>query len=253
MAITLGSMSQLATLNQSANLAIAKRADVSSDPFAAANKRVEQQLASTAVKLSSFSQIKSGFAEVQSAAKALTNPPATATADDTVKSAQAFANAYNTATAAVNTASKTGGKQDGALAGDVRAQLAGNDLKSIVGSGTNTNDLKNIGITLKSDGTMAVDATALKAALQANPTGTNETLTKVGQQATRVTTKELAATGNIGNSVNTLSNLSKGLETKLSDQAKYASALQSNVQQQVASFSGVGASGVASYLQTYSL
>jgi len=240
-------------MNQSANLAIAKRGEVTSDPFSAANQRVEQQLSSTGVKLSSFSQIKSGFANVQSASKDLADPKKTGTADDIVKAAQSFAAAYNGTSSAVKVALSGDGKQAGALEGDVRVRIAAGDLQSIVTNGSNVADLKEIGINVKSDGSISVDATALKNAIQSDAAAVKSTLSKIGQQADQVSAKELSSTGNVGRSVDTLSNLSKNLENQLAVQKNLATASQATVDQQVAGFSGSATSGAAAYLKMFSL
>lgn len=253
MAITLNSMTRTAALSQSANVAIAKHGTASTDPFSAANQRVTQQLNSTAVKLSAFSQIKSGLANVQLAAKDLSDPQKTVSSSDLIKTAQSFAAAYNTASDLTNASVKADGKRSGALAEDVRAHIASSDLKSIVTSGSNVTDLKKIGINLSSDGTISVETIAMQNAIQADPNAVKNTLSKIGQQAGQVITKELATTGNVGGSVNTLSNLSKKLETQLAEQTRLAATSQATVQQQVAGISNTAASGVASYLQTLSL
>ena len=254
MAITLSSMTNIATLTQSANLAIAKHGGgVSSDPFGAANLRVEQQLSSTDVKLSSFSQIKAGFASLQTAATDLSDPKKTGTSADIVKAAQSFATAYNNTGNAVSLAINGDSKTSGTLAGDVRAGLASNDLKSIVSSGSNTADLKKIGINLKSDGTLSVDTVALQSAIQADSSAVKDTLSRIGKQAEQVSTKELATTGNVGRSVNMLSNLSNSLETQLVEQTRLAAASRDAVQRQAASFSYTAASGIESYMNIFSL
>lgn len=253
MSMTLGNMTSIAALKQSANSAIAKRDSVAVDPFGAANKRVEQQLNSADVKLSSFSQIKSGFAGVQTAAKDLSDSKKTGSSADIVKAAQSFATAYNTANSSVNTAVNGDGKKSGSLATDAHARLAGNDLKSIVSSGSNASDLKKIGISLKSDGSLSVDTAALQNAIQSNPNAVKDTLSRVGKQAEQVSTKELATTGNVGRSVNELTDLSKGLTTQLAEQKKLAAASQDAVQMQFANLSSNAASGIDSYMKIFSL
>lgn len=250
MAISISNITGNAALTQSANLAIAKHGNTATDPFGAANRRVEQQLSSTNVKLSSFSQIQSGFADVQTAARGLSDPGKTGASADVVKAAQQFASAYNTAINSVNSARDA--RKNGALADDTRALIAGNDLKSIVTSGSNASDLKKIGISRASDGTVSVDVTALQNAMLANPNAVADTLSRIGKQAEKVSAKELAATGNVGGAVGALSNRNKYLETQLSEQKNLAAASQNTVQKQAANFSG-SSSAVASYLQTLAL
>lgn len=251
MSMTLGNMTSIATLTQGANAAIAKRGNAAVDPFGAANLRVEQKLSSTDVRLSSFSQMKAGFAGVQAAAKDLSAPKKTGSTADIVKVAQSFATAFNTATSSVNSAVKGDGKKSGVLAGDAHATLASNDLRSIVASGSNTADLRKIGISLKSDGTIAVDSAALQSAIQSNPNAVKDTLSRIGKQAEQVSAKELAATGNVGGSVDTLTNLSKGLTTQLAEQKRLAAASQDALQQQFVSSNA--ASGIDAYMKIFSL
>jgi len=250
MAISISNITNNAALYQSANVAIAKRGNAATDPLGAANQRIEQQLNSTNVKLSSFSQLKSSFADLQTAAKGLSDPLKTNTNTALTKAAQSFASAFNTATNSVNSARDA--RNNGALANDSRARSVGYDLKSILANGNNTSDLKKIGINLQANGTISVDNTTLQNALQANPNAVKDTLARVGKQAELVSTKELATTGNVGGSVNALSNLNNSLETQLAEQKKLASASQNAVQQQGALF-GNTSTAVASYLQTLAL
>ena len=254
MAVTLSSMVNIAALTQSANVAIAKHGgDITSDPFGAANLRVEQAISSTDVKLSSYSQIKSGFADIQTTSRDLSDPKKTGASADIVKAAQSFASAYNTTANAASSAINGDSKTVGALSGDARANLANNDLKSILTSGSNTADLKKIGINLKSDGTLSVDTAALQSAIQSDPNAVKDTLSTVGKLADQVSTKELATTGYVGGSVNTLSNFSKSLETQLAEQKRLAAASQDAVQATLANFSSTAASGIESYMKIFSL
>lgn len=253
MALDLGSLTRTATLNQSANLAMAKRGGTAADPFEAANQRVQQQLSSTSVKLSSFSKIKSGFSDVQAAAAGLSDPKKTGSADDIVKAAQSFAAAFNNAAGAVGSAVKGDGKQSGVLAGDGRAGIAANDLRSIVSGSGNRADLRKVGIDVKSDGTVSVDTAALQNALKSDTAGVKDALSRIGKFAEGVSAKELSSNGSVGRSVNALSDLSKSLETQLAEQKKLATAFQDNVQKQTAAIGGSAAYGIASYLQTFSM
>jgi len=252
MAVTLDSMTNVAMLNQGSGTFATAGVSHVADVLAQANKRVEQKLDATRVQLSAFGQINSGFANVQSASKALSDPKKTGTAADVEKTAQAFAAAFNNATKTVSAAVNGAGKESGILANDAHARLAANDLKSIVTSGSNTADLKKIGISVNKDGTMSVDTKALQSAIQANPNAVKETLAKVGQQAERISTKDLAKNGNIGGSVNALSGRAKSLETQSAEQQKLASASQAVVQQQSAKM-GSAVGSIAAYMQMFSL
>lgn len=252
MAITLDSMVLNTTLSQQPRVSNSVKADQATGAFDLASQRIGQQVSATNVQLSAFGQIKSSYADIQSAAKSLSAPGKSSTTEDTTKTVQAFAEAFNKATQTVDTALKGNGKTAGALAGDVRANLAGFDLKKIVTNGSNTTDLKKIGISVKQDGTLSVDTKALQGAIQSNPDSVRATLARVGAQAEQVTGKELANTGNLGNAVNTLSSRSKNLETRATEQKKLASASLNSIQQQTASLGNNSAGGIAAYTQMFS-
>ncbi len=252
MAITLDSMTRIAMMNQNSGFSAATGASRATDAFALATKRVEQKLDATNVQLSAFGQINSGFANVQSASKDLSDPKKTGTATDVEKAVQAFAAAYNNAANAVSTAINGTGKEGGALANDIHARFAANDLKNIVANDGNTADLKKIGISVNKDGTMSVDTKALQSAMQANPNAVKDTLSRIGQQAEQISTKDMAKTGSVGRAVNTLSSRAKDLEAQAAEQQRLASASQMAVQQQSARF-GNASDSIAAYLQMFSL
>lgn len=252
MTITLDSMVLNTTLSQQPRVSNSIKADQATGAFDLASQRIGQQVSATNVQLSAFGQIKSSYADIQSAAKSLSAPGKSSMTEDTTKAVQAFANAFNNATNAINTAIQGDGKAAGALANNARAGLAAFDLKRIVTSGNNASDLKKIGISLNQDGTLSVDAKALQNAIQANPATVQDTLARVGAQAVQVSQKELANTGNVGGAVSTLSSRAKSLETKAAEQQKLAADSQSAVQQQTANI-GNNAAGIAAYMQMLSL
>jgi len=251
MAITLDSMVFNSTLSQQPRVSTALKADQVTGAFDLASKRLGQQVSATNVQLSAFGQIKSSFADVQSAGKSLSAPGKTSTTEDTTKAVQAFADAFNNATNTLNTAIKGDGKSAGVLASDAHANLAAFDLKKVVTSGSNTADLKKIGVSIDKNGTLSVDTKALQNALQANPNSVNDTLARVGAQAVQVSQKELAGTGNVGGSVSSLSTRAKNLEAKAAEQQKLASDSLNTVQQQSGTFSS-NAAGIAAYMQMLS-
>lgn len=254
MAITLDSMVLNTTLSQQPRVTSSVKADQATGAFDLASQRIGQQISSTNVQLSAFGQIKSSFADIQSAGKSLSALGKTSTAEDTTKAVQSFADAFNNATSAVNTAIKGDGKSAGVLAGNGLANLAGFDLKRVVTSGSNTADLKKIGVSIKQDGTLSVDAKVLQSAVQANPSSVQDTLARVGAQAVQVSQKELASSGNVGSSVNTLSSRVKNLGSKAAEQQKLATDSQNAVQQQLATLNNNNnaAGGIAAYMQMLS-
>lgn len=253
MAITLDSMVFNATLSQQPRVSAALKADQATGAFDLADKRLGQQVSATNVQLSAFGQIKSSFADIQSAGKSLSALGKSSTSEDVTKAAQSFVDAFNNAAKTVNTAIKGDGKSAGALAGDSHASLAAFDLKRLTTSGSNSTDLKKIGISVNKDGTLSVDAKALQSAFQANPNSVNDTLAKVGAQAVQVSQKELASTGNVGGSVNSLSTRAKTLEAKAASQQKLAADSQNAVQQHAANFGTSAADGIAAYMKMFSL
>ena len=244
MAITLDSMVLNTTLSQQSRITSSIKADQATGAFDLASQRIGQQVSTTNVQLSAFGQIKSSFVDIQSAAKSLSAPGKTSTTEDITKAVQTFASAYNNATSTVNTALTGDGKSPGALAGNALANLTSFDLKRVVTSGTNTADLKKIGVNANKDGTLSVDTKALQSAVQ-------DTLAKVGAQAGQVSQKELASNGNVGSSVNTLSTRANYLTAQATAQQKLATDSQNAVLQQSSIVNNNAASGIAAYMQMF--
>ena len=253
MAITLDSMVRNATMGQKAGVPASTKADLATGAFDLASKRIGQQVDATNVQLLAFGQVKSSFVDVQSAGMSLTTPGKTSTVEDVTKAVQSFADVYNKATSIVNAAIKSDGKLPGALVDDGRANLAGFDLKRLVTGGSNTADLKKIGVSVNQDGSITVNAKALQNAVQTNPAMVQDTLAKVGAQAVQVSQRELASTGNIGSSINTLNVRAKNLESKAAGQLKLSTDSQNAVRQQNATLSNNATDGIAAYIQMFSL
>jgi len=230
-------------------------ADPMTQALDVANKRISAQISQTDVQLSSYGQIKSGFASVQSAGKTLTTLSANASAADVTKAAQSLVDAYNSTTNAVATAVNGNGKSPGALANDSLARLSGNDLRRVVTSGSGIADLQKIGISVNSNGSLSVDSTALGKALAANPNAVKGVLSKLGQQANTTASTELSSGGAVGSAVNSLNSQAKNLAAKQTQEQNLAASAQAAVQQNSAltsNFGGVSA-GIAAYMKTFSL
>lgn len=255
MAMTLDSMTSMATLSRN----IASSSNVGTDPITqaigAASKRIAQQISSTDVQLSSYGQIKSGFTSVQASGKALSSLSKDATASDVSKAAQNFVNAFNTTATAVSSAINGNGKTAGALSNDNLARIASNDLRRTSMSGTGVADLQKIGISIGQNGTLSVDVKALESATKANPDAVKSTLTKLGQQASATATQELSSNGAVGSAVNSLSNRSRVLATQQKQQDNLAAISQSAIQQNLSlstNASNVSA-GISAYMKMFSL
>ena len=229
--------------------------DILTQALDTASKRISTQVSQTDVQLSSYGQIKSGFASLQTTGKALTTLAKDATASDISKAAQNFVNAYNSTTSAVSTAVNGSGNTAGALANDQLARLASNDLRRVVTSSTGSSALQNIGISVGQNGSLSIDAKALEKALQANPDAVKSTLSKLGQQANTSATQELSSGGAVGSAVNTLNSRAKNLAAAQSQQQGLAASAQLAIQQasdQTTSFGGFSA-GIAAYMKMFSL
>lgn len=257
MAMTLGSMSSIAT--QTLNLANKAATSATSDPLTKslgiANQRVTDQLSQTNVQLSSYGQIKSGFAALQTTGKTLSTLTKDATASDVSKAAQSFASAFNSTTNAVSSAVNGSAGKSGALANDQLARLSGNDLRRVITNSGGASELQKIGISVGQSGTLTVDSKALEKALAANPDAVKGTLSKLGQQAGKTATQELSSGGAVGSAMTSLNNRAKTLTTQQTQQQNAAALIHAALQQSSDQFNGFGglSAGISAYMKTFSL
>ena len=227
------------------------------DPVAAAlgraSRRIDQQLESTRVQLSAYGQIKAGFAAVQTASKALSGIEQTASINEVKNVVMGFVDAYNKTAKTVSATTQSGGTQAGALAGDVRARVAGNDLRRSAADDNTLAELKTVGIIQNKDGTLAFDTKTLENAYQTNPTQVLGALADIGGQIEKTAMRELARTGNVGSSVNALDNRSRNLEAQQTAQQNQMAAAQRLLDQQMArlNLNGAFVSGVEAYRRTF--
>lgn len=228
------------------------------DPVTAAlgkaSSRLEGRLESTRVQLSAFGQIKSAFAEFQSRAKGLADLKPAATADDLKKAVGSFVDTYNNANKVLGATTRGQGSETAALADDARARIAGNNLRRAVSQGNTLSELRRLGVTQSADGSLVLDTKAIENALNAAPEQVRSTLARVGSQADQIATRELADTGHVGGSVNTLSNRSRSLEAQHASETAQSAAAQRLVDQQLArvNVSNVFGTEIAAYLRIFS-
>ncbi|CAG0973984.1 hypothetical protein RHDC4_01466 [Rhodocyclaceae bacterium] len=217
--------------------------------LAPATKRLSQQLESTNVRLSAYGQIKSAFAGTEAAARGLTKTAgdATATTADVSKAAQALVSAFNQSSGSLREAVQGTGSRPGALASDVRAQFAANDLARSVTGATEEAELKRIGITRSKEGGLSLDVKALEQALATNPAEARSTLAALGGAVGATAERELAATGNVGASVGSLTSRSQSLSTQQASLQKQAETLQATLDAQNAVLNYTTASGLSAY------
>ena len=234
---------------QIAQRAQASTSTPSSELLAPATRRLTNQLDSTKVQLSAYGQIKSAVSGVQSSAAALgaSATSKTATPADVVKAAKAFVDSYNQARQVVTTAVNGTGGKSGALASDMRAAKAGNDLAHALTDSTSAADLKQAGITANKDGSLSVDTTALTQSLASQPTETKSILTRLSQQEGSSATKALASTGNVGGSINSLTSRSEKLTSQQTMLQQQAVSAQAILDQQNSLLNYSSANGLAAY------
>lgn len=210
------------------------------NPLTAGISRVTNEIASTNVKLSAYSQIQASLVTTQTSATALSGLTALSAPASISAAVKMFAANYDTSINLTQTATKG----TGSLVTDLRAQSLNNDLRFATGS--NFAALNKIGITVNaSSGALTVNAAALNAAIVANPAGVSATLAKLGNQTGQVATNELSTTGNVGGSVAALNKQASTLSMQLSFQQSAASMSTSPLGNQF------GGYGIAFYQQMF--
>ena len=191
------------------------------------NTKIQAEVDTTTAQLSSFGQLKSAVSNTQLAAQALGRLSSTASSADVKTAAGNFVNAFN---ATIGTA-KTTAAVPGATTATNSANRAGRDLSRSVAADSRTFDaLKKLGFSLRSDGTLALDAKKFEAAQKADPASVQATLAKIGQQVDKTASKELAADGSVSGSMTSLNARASMLKTpqaSLATLAKTAAATSS--------------------------
>jgi flagellar hook-associated protein 2 len=200
-----------------------------------ATARIASEQQSTQAKISAYGQVKSGFASVQSAGETLAKGSTNSTAD-TKAALTSLVNAYNaTRSAAAST-------EAGA------ATVAANGLTRATSSDSVRSDLKSLGITRASDGSLSVDSKKLDAALKANPTAVQEAAARVGGQLKGVATTALKESGGIATQLNSLNTRASQLETRQTVLTGL-----SNAQQTTNNLNYSAQNGILSYLSILKL
>ncbi len=211
------------------------------DPAAEALRRsqviLEQRRESTQVQISVLGRVKSALADVQSAGKALAEPPKAATVDQVKKSLQDFVAAYNNARST--------------LAVDIRVRQAGIDLNRVAAAGSNPLELGKIGVTANQDRSLKLDVRTLEKAFQENPQGVLGTLATFGRQAEGAAAPHIE---NSGNTINALSTRARDLAAQQNAQQARSEASRNEVQQRANQINqAFTIRGIASYQRTFSL
>ena len=242
-----------ANSTNSANSSNSASATAQTDPvkkaFASSAARLDKDIQATNVQVSAYAQVKSGFARVEDAGKALasgaqttsaTSTTSPTTAADIKKGLQALVSAYNDTRSAA------------ASAGSGSASIASNDLCRTAAANSNHADLRALGVTQQKDGSLVLDTKALDKALQTNPDNARAAAGRVGGQLQQTASRVLASSGSVGSTLNALNARAQALETRQTEQQSLTSAAQQAMQQQAASLSN-SVSGIGSYLSVFSL
>lgn len=207
-----------------------------------AEKRIQAQVDTTSTQLSSFGKLKSAVSDAQIAARALGSLSSTASSTAEKTAATQFVSAFNSA---IKTAQSTAAVAGETSAASNSAGRVGKDLLHAVGSDAATiSALKKIGFNLNADGNLVLDAKKFEAAQKADPAAVRATLTKLGQQVDKTATKELAADGNVGTSLSSLSQRSAVLKGQ---QSALASVAQTTTSTQNSSNTGAFNFGLSAY------
>lgn len=198
-----------------------------------ASTRIEGQLQAAGVRLSSYGQVKSGFARIEDAGKTLAKTDNLSVAD-TKKALQSMVAAYNdTRTAAAATSPGS-------------ASNAANTLRRTASTDTTRQDLQTLGITQKSDGSLSIDTKKLDQALAANPDSAKAVATRVGGQFQQNASRALSESGGISKTLNSLNTQNQQLESRLANLQALSSA-------QSYSANSNSYSGIASYQRIFSM
>jgi flagellar hook-associated protein 2 len=186
--------------------------------------------------------LKSAVSDAQIGARGLAALSSTAKPADVKTALTSFVNAFNGAV----TAAKTTSTVSGDSAANQSAKRVSRDLqRSASSDASNLDALKQVGVTLGTDGKLAVDATKLGAALTASPSAVRDTLAKLGRQVEQTSTKELAADGNVGGSLSTLNQRSTVLKSQQATLA--ALSAQSVASAQTSSSNALFGYGLSAY------
>ncbi len=195
----------------------------SASPFLQqADSRVQAQVDVTTAQISKFGLVKSALADGQVAANAMTTLSSATTPADATTALANFFNTFNASVSAANAAAVAVGPDSASQ----NAKRLVRDLKSALSSDPAIADaMKKLGLTLRSDGTLAQDPKKFADALAANPQGTLAAMAKIGSKVNSVNSSELDTTGAVGSALAALNAKS----TTLTSEQKALKALEQSM------------------------
>lgn len=197
------------------------------------SSRLESQRQATEVQLSAYGQVRSGFSRVEDIGKTLAKADSVGPAE-TKQALQSLVTAYNDTRGAA--ASTSPGY----------ASNAANTLRRAASTESMRADLQSLGISQKSDGSLAIDAKKLDQALAANPDAVKQAAARVGGQFQQNATRALSESGGISKTLSSLSSRAQQIEGQ-------QSGLQGLVGAQQTASSGNSSAGIESYSRMFSL
>ena len=126
--------------------------------------------------MSSFGKVKSAFADVQTAAAALSDSEQTGSEASIRRLDGNFVKAFNSAVQTTRSATT----QPGTPVEGSRARAAETVLRRSVDTDAALADLRKIGVTQQANGTLAIDSAVFDAALSADSGAVRSALSRVG-------------------------------------------------------------------------
>lgn len=200
-------------------------------------EKLARAVESTRVQLSALGQVKSTTAQLETAAQGLRDRQQLSSVDGLSKAVQGFASAVNGRNIAVDRAKGNDSASSSASVagvGDAGARAIGLETRrSLDGvAGSNRAALKEIGISVATNGGVSVDTQALQNAFAANPDKVRETLDKVGQAVAQQSARQLSSGGSVAASISRVTEQLGNAEQRQSDNQLRVEQLQRSMQDQ---------------------
>jgi hypothetical protein len=195
--------------------------------------KLQTQLDTATANLSTLGKFKAAVSVVQTGAKSLSNLKTGSTSDEVKQALTAFISNFNSMVSSTQ-----------ALANDTSgvSTISRGMTRAMTADFSRVSELRQMGFTKASDGSLKLDTAKFEAAFKASPTNVQSTLSKLGQLVDKAATKELASDGRISSTMSALSSKSSTLQLQQSALLKAA--------QQYASVSSASASSVLNFYKS---
>ena len=161
-----------------------------------ADKRIQALVDTNTTQLSGVGKLKSAVATVQAGAQNLRQLPSTTNSADTKAALVNFVKAFNDA---ASTAKAAGSGTSTDTANTQTANRVSRSLQRAVTNDAGTAEaLKQVGVSLSSEGKLVIDAVKLDAAQNSNAGQVKSNLAKIGLQLDKAANQELDVSGAVG-------------------------------------------------------